>query len=69
MAGLFLANTLVIGAAACLCLIKAYAPELFYQIVQEDGVIEWGTFWAFLLAAGMAAVGAVRQRKNDAALP
>ncbi len=69
MAGLVLANTLVIGAVGCLCLIRAYAPELFYQIVQEDGVIEWGTFWAFLLAAGMAAVGAVRQRKNDATLP
>ena len=69
MAGMVLANTLVISAAACAWLVMAYAPDLFYQIVQEDGAIEWGTFWAFFLAAGVAAAAALRQRRNDATLP
>ncbi len=37
--------------------IYAYAlysknPDLYYLSVQEDGYLEWSTFWAFLLAAG-----------------
>ena len=69
MAGMFLANTLVIAAAGCAWLVEGYSPELYYQLAQEDGAMEWGTFWAFLLAAGVALLGAVRQRKNDATLP
>jgi len=69
MAGMGLANVFVIAVAAKLWLVHASAPELFYGIVQEDGALEWGTFWAFLLAAGVAGAGAVRQRKHDGSLP
>ncbi len=69
MAGMCLANTLVIAAAGCLWLVNAHAPDLYYQMVQEDGAIEWGTFWAFLLAAGVAGAGALLQRNSDASLP
>ncbi len=69
MSGMVLANTLVIGIAACAWFVQSYAPDFFYQIVQEDGSVEWGTFWAFFLAAGVAAVAALRQRRNDATLP
>ncbi len=69
MAGMCLANTLMIAAAGCLWLVNAHAPDLYYQMVQEDGAIEWGTFWAFLLAAGVAGAGALRQRNSDPSLP
>ena len=69
MAGILLANLLIIAPVVCVWLAKVYAPDLYYQMVQEDSAIEWGTFWAFLLASGLAWVGAVRQRKNDATLP
>lgn len=32
--------------------LAARAPEAFYQLVQEDGALEWATFWGFMLAAG-----------------
>ncbi len=69
MAGMGLANALVIAVAALLWLVHASAPDLFYGLVQEDGALEWGTFWAFLLAAGVAGVGAVRQRRHTGGLP
>ena len=69
MAGMCLANVLVIAVAATMWLVHASAPDLFYGMVQEDGALEWGTFWAFLLAAGVAGVGAVRQRRDDGSLP
>ncbi len=69
MAGMGLANALVIAVAALLWRVHASAPDLFYGLVQEDGALEWGTFWAFLLAAGVAGVGAVRQRRHAGRLP
>ncbi len=66
---MWLANTLVITAAGGAWLLKATAPELFYQLVQEDGAIEWATFWAFLLAAAMGMLGGVRQRRCNQTLP
>ncbi len=69
MAGMCLANALVIAVAAMLWLVHASAPDLFYGLVQEDGALEWGTFWAFLLAAGVAGVGARRQHGHASGLP
>ena len=53
MAGMCLANGIVIAVAGVAWLLTTSAPELYYQLVQEDGSLEWATFWAFLLAAGM----------------
>lgn len=38
--------------AALAWFLGAQAPETFYQLVQEDGALEWATFWGFLLAGG-----------------
>ncbi len=69
MAGMCLANGIVIAVAGVAWLLTTSAPELYYQLVQEDGSMEWATFWAFLLAAGMGMLGAVRQRRHDQTLP
>ncbi len=69
MAGMWLANGIVIAVAGGAWVLTASAPELFYQLAQEDGSLEWATFWAFLLAAGVAGVGAVRQRRCNQTLP
>jgi hypothetical protein len=37
-------------------------PGAFYQAVQEDGALEWATFWAFFSAALAFARGAVAAR-------
>ena len=46
MAGMGLANALVIAVAARLGLVHASAPDPFYGLVQEDGALQWGAFWA-----------------------
>ena len=37
----------LIGVAA---LLWSFAPGLHHEIIQEDGPVEWATFWSFLLA-------------------
>ena len=31
-------------------------PDLYYRLVQEDEIVEWATFWAFVLAACLCLV-------------
>jgi len=45
---------LILGA-----LLESQAPTMYYELVQEDGPLEWATFWAFVLAAALAARAAV----------
>jgi len=33
--------------------LEGFHEAAYYQLVQEDGPLEWATFWAFLLAAGV----------------
>lgn len=33
--------------------LEHHAPTVYYQLVQEDGPLEWATFWGFLLAGGL----------------
>lgn len=40
---------------ACLAWsLDRWAPDTYYRLVQEDGPVEWATFWGFLLAAGVS---------------
>ena len=41
---------LMLGLAA---LLQALAPGAYHDVAQEDGPVEWLTFWAFALAGGL----------------
>lgn len=56
----FVANLLILGFIACAHLLDARNPDVYYAVVQEDEVLEWSTFWAFLLSA--VAFGAAARR-------
>ena len=56
-----LANSLILLPGFYLALEHSQDPVSYYQRVQEDGALEWGTFWGFLAASGVAVWGAVRQ--------
>ncbi len=63
VAGALLANLVIFGALGLFSWLNGFDSDLFYRSVQEDEWIEWGTFWAFLLAAGAFGWAAVRQRR------
>jgi hypothetical protein len=50
------------GALLCAALFRLSSrdPDAYYQLLQEDGVLEWATVYALLLAAGCFARTAVR---------
>lgn len=64
-----IANGLVVALIAFAALLFEYDADRYYLVVQEDGVLEWATFWAFLIAAGLSAVAAVRQHRVHGTLP
>jgi len=65
-----LAGSLVaLALVAYTSYLDAYDTEAFYRSVQEDEYLEWGTFWAFVLAAAVNVLGAVRQRRASGGLP
>jgi hypothetical protein len=52
----------LIGLTAGMALLLwADFPELYRDIIQEDGPIEWMTFWAFAAAGGLALLALMRQ--------
>jgi hypothetical protein len=53
LAGALLANAVLLGVLAGFALLNETQPDLYYQSVQEDEWLEWASFWAFLLAAGV----------------
>lgn len=64
-----LANLLVIGFALGAAWIEGSDSERYYALVQEDGTLEWMTFWSFFLAAVGFALAARVQSKSGAATP
>jgi len=64
-----MANGIVLALLAYVAAVQAYDHDLYYAIVQEDEYLEWGTFWAFLLAALVHGACAVRQWRAGARLP
>ena len=63
------ANLLLLGFLGAFAWIEASYPEVYYRSVQEDQALEWASFWSFLVAGGVFAVAAWRQRRTTGALP
>ena len=63
------ANLLVFGVLVYAKVLRTLDSDLFYRSLQEDEALEWATFWAFLLAALAALIGAVRQRSTGVKIP
>lgn len=64
-----LGSALMVAIIAYAHWVEGADPEYFYQMVQEDGFLEWTTFWAFLLAAVANLVVALRQRRAGQGVP
>lgn len=64
-----LANITVLAAPAVAAALHAIDPGLYYTASQEDGLLEWATFWAFALAAGLFVRNAVADRRRRGGLP
>ncbi len=50
-------------------LLKEVDADRFYTTIQEDGMLEWVTFWAFLLAGIYWIRAAIGQRRNAGKIP
>jgi hypothetical protein len=48
-----LANLPVFGILAVAATLVSVDPDAYRNIVREDGILEWVTFWTFLVAAGV----------------
>jgi len=64
-----IANGLVFAIVVYAALLFEYDSDLYYLAVQEDEHLEWATFWAFLIAAALSIVTAVRQYRSGQGLP
>jgi len=64
-----LANLLIVLVLIVAAWVKAGNSELYYRMVQEDGALEWMTFWSFFLAAGVFAWAALRRHRAEAGFP
>ncbi len=65
-----LASALMGGVLAYAFLIQVLVgQDFYYTSLQEDESLEWATFWAFLLAAGVFAVVGWRQWRSARLLP
>ncbi len=63
------ANALIASVAAYVAMVATWYPETYYAILQEDGSLEWSTFWAFAVASTINAVAAFRQAKDTRRIP
>ena len=64
-----IANGLIFSILVYATLLFEYDSDHYYLAVQEDEYLEWTTFWAFLIAAALSIVAAVRQRRSGQGLP
>jgi len=64
-----LANLLILAFAIAAGLVENSNSELYYELVQEDGTLEWMTFWAFFLAAIGFVLAARSQKSAGAGMP
>ncbi|MEM7356161.1 MAG: hypothetical protein AAF657_35425 [Acidobacteriota bacterium] len=63
------ANVLMLAVWAYAALLREVSKDFYYLSAQEDEYIEWGTFWAFSLAAAVWIVAALAQRREEGRLP
>jgi hypothetical protein len=69
LAAAVLANVLILGTLAFAAGLHETSSDLYYASVQEDEILEWATFWAFIATAGVSLVAALRQRRATGELP
>jgi len=62
-------NVVILAVAAMAAILHAYRPLLYYPMVLEDGITEWATFWAFLLAAATFLYAARLQNRDGGPVP
>ena len=63
------ANFLALGIVALAAVLEAYHPDVYYEASQEDEMLEWATFWAFMLASVAFCVAARYQSKASRTFP
>lgn len=56
-----LSNILVIGVLVAAGSLFVYEPAAFRDFAQEDGFLEWATFWSFVLAGFLYAASALAE--------
>jgi hypothetical protein len=64
-----LANALIIVILVGGGVLAAVYPGLHYRVAQEDGLLEWLTFWGFLAAAFRYFANALDDRRRRGGLP
>lgn len=64
-----LANVLILGTLVVAVGLQVISADLYYRSVQEDELLEWATFWAFIIAAVVFAVAAFGQWHSTGLLP
>lgn len=64
-----LANAFVLGVLALAAALESRDPAFHYRSLQEDGAVEWLSFWAFLLGSALNLLAAARQRRSTGKLP
>ncbi len=66
-AAALLANGLVFLVVAVAASVWRWAPEVYQRVVQEDELLEWASFWAFVWAACVFAAVALRRPRRSMA--
>jgi hypothetical protein len=69
MAAAVLSNILVFIVLAVGAVLATVDANLYYSVGQEDGFLEWATFWAFTIAGYRFFVNAVRDRRASGGIP
>ena len=64
-----LSNLLILLVLVVGGMLANLEPEHYYRAGQEDGFLEWATFWAFALAAFRYLVVARRERHASGGIP
>ena len=62
-------NGLILTPVLLAAVLTVVAPEVYYQLIQEDEFLEWATFWAFVFAAGAYGVAALHERRTQGVVP
>ncbi|RMH19710.1 MAG: hypothetical protein D6696_09955 [Acidobacteria bacterium] len=63
------ANLVIFGLFAFSRWLEEADAEVYYRSVQEDEFLEWGTFWAFMVAMGVFFAAAWWQRRATRVVP
>ncbi len=69
IAKLAVANALILGTLGVAAVLHATRPDTYHQSVQEDGLLEWTTFFAFGVAAALYGRAALGSRHSSGAWP